>query len=637
MQRPLNPYVSRGPVRLPEMFFGRTDQLTEIAAFMRGNQSISIVGPRKIGKTSLLFHLMRPAVRESLGLGPEYLMAYLDCEVLGESPTDEIFGLFAAELSASLESAGQPPEPTLDRVQEKPTRLAFESAVRKLNQRGIRVVLILDEFERLSVNPNLDVNFFNALRSAAGRYQLIFITASARALIDLTYAERSENILSSPFFNIFAPLFLGLLPDSEAAALIMGPSAAAGVPFPAEMGEFIYDLVGGHPLALQVACFHAFDSPNQPDQVEEATLRELNAHFQYYWRNLSPIEQDTLRRLGEAATHASTDTTLRTVLRDLVQKSLLVAENGTYRYPSRAWHDYVLAQNTPPPVVSRTGAMMPLGAQIGPYEILNLLGRGGMAEVYLARHTRLERTVALKVLSPNLATDEDFRRRFEREARAIAALKHPNIVGVFDFGEHDSAYYMVMEYISGQTLAALLRGRGALPLESALLLLSDLAGALDYAHSRGVVHRDVKPSNIMLDPVTVNASNPLGYRAVLTDFGIAKMARNKSDGTMTNGITGTPDYMPPEQIRAETNIDGRADLYSVGIVAYQMLTGRLPFETDSPAAAIMAHLTHPAPDPRQFAPELPESAAAGVLRALAKEPDQRFPTVGAFLAALRDE
>ena len=154
-----NPYISRGPVRLPDMFFGREHELNEIAAFLKGNQSISIVGPRKIGKTSLLFNLLRPQVTASLGLDPTYLLVYLDCEVLGESGHEEIFGQFAAEIASVLVEKNIPPEPALQAAIENPGRLPFERAVRKLNQRGMRLAFLLDEFERLSVNPKLDVNF----------------------------------------------------------------------------------------------------------------------------------------------------------------------------------------------------------------------------------------------------------------------------------------------------------------------------------------------------------------------------------------------------------------------------------------------------------------------------------------------
>src|SRR5262249_15422181 len=159
-----------------------------------------------------------------------------------------------------------------------PTRLAFEAAIRKLNQRGLRVTLILDEFERLSTNPQLDLNFFNALRSIAGRYQFVFLTASARPLIELTYSGRSQEILSSPFFNISAPVFLGLPAKDDAYRLMREPMQRAGAAFEPAVEDFLYDLAGGHPLALQVACFHAFEARGDHGEIERRALRELEAH-----------------------------------------------------------------------------------------------------------------------------------------------------------------------------------------------------------------------------------------------------------------------------------------------------------------------------------------------------------------------
>ncbi len=263
---------------------------------------------------------------------------------------------------------------------------------------------------------------------------------------------------------------------------------------------------------------------------------------------------------------------------------------------------------------------------IGPYADVSLIARGGMAEVYKANHPTLGRDVAIKVLSPDLATDEGFRRRFEREAKTVATLKHPNIVTVFDFGMSGDTYYMVMEYIAGKTLAEHMREQGPMPLNEVLWITRDIANALDYAHSQGVIHRDVKPSNVMLEPLT----SPQGdkhYRAVLTDFGIAKMAAGTSTLTGT-GLLGTFDYIAPEQIKAASKVDERADIYSLGVIVYQMLTGHLPFEGSNPAVVIFAHLQQPPPDPREYRPDLPESVSQVLSKALAKDPDERYQSAG---------
>ena len=640
-----NPYVARGPLRNPEMFFGRQTELNEIASFLQGNQSVSIVGPRKIGKTSLLFHLMRPATCDALGLSKDFLFAYLDCEVLGDGTHDQIFGIFAEELSEALADRSLPPEAALDEAAARPSRLAFERALRKLNQRGLRVVLLLDEFERLSTNANLDVNFFNALRSAAGRYQLAYITASARPLIQLTYSDKPQQILSSPFFNIFAPLFLGFLAETDARQLIQRPSSAAGVSIAASLEDYIYVYAGGHPLALQVTCFFALEALTKPEALsgaqsvdasgksglwrvmEPRAAQELAARYEYYWRSLSTNEQLALQHTNDLAERVASDTTLRAVLRDLVQKCLLVSDSNLYRYPSRSWASFVASQTFVAAPAPAAGGLM-TGTRIGPYEVMELLGRGGMAEVYKGRHSRLERMVAIKVLPASLASEADFRARFEREARSIASLRHPNIVQMFDFGDVEGTYYMVMEYISGKDLAHLMSETNPLPRALVYSLASEVASALDYAHAQGLVHRDVKPSNVLLQGSGMQAS------AVLTDFGIAKMLGGDTGATKTGLMMGTLNYMAPEQIRSSGTVDGRADIYALGIMVYQMLTGRLPFDADNPGAMMLAHLQTTPYDPRQFLPSLSATSAEALLCALAKDPLDRFATAGEFIRSM---
>ncbi len=240
--------------------------------------------------------------------------------------------------------------------------------------------------------------------------------------------------------------------------------------------------------------------------------------------------------------------------------------------------------------------------------------------------------VAIKVLPASLAGQADFRERFEREARAVAALKHPNIVQVYDFGDADGMYYMVMEYIAGTDLAQALVERGALPLAQARVLICDVAAALDYAHAHGLVHRDVKPSNVMLQPAPSGGDQEL--RAVLTDFGIAKILTGTGDITRVGMLIGTPDYMAPEQIHAANAVDARADVYALGVMLFLMLTGQLPFTGDIPGEVVLAHLHHSVPDPRALLPELPAKVAMAIIRALAKDPAERYQTAGALAAAL---
>jgi tRNA A-37 threonylcarbamoyl transferase component Bud32 len=259
------------------------------------------------------------------------------------------------------------------------------------------------------------------------------------------------------------------------------------------------------------------------------------------------------------------------------------------------------------------------------YHDLTLIGRGGMAEIYRASHPTLPGSVAIKILNRKLAEDETARRRFEREAALVAKLQHRNIVHLHEFVQEGGMYFMVMEYINGPTLSELIR-QGAMPLSKVLPILRDVTSALDYAHGQGLVHRDIKPSNVLL-----TASQP--QRSVLTDFGIAYMSDATTRLTQT-GMLGTLDYMSPEQIRHSDEVDARADIYALGIMAYHMLTGELPFKHSNPAGLLLAHLNQPAPDPRRLVPDLSEGAAVTVMQAMSKEPDHRQRTAGEFAALL---
>jgi len=267
------------------------------------------------------------------------------------------------------------------------------------------------------------------------------------------------------------------------------------------------------------------------------------------------------------------------------------------------------------------------GTTLGRYRVLARLGRGGMADVYKAFQPSLDRYVAIKVLHPSMVDDKEFIGRFQREAKSVAALRHPNIIQVFDYDSQGDTYYMVMEYIDGPTLRAALEDlhhrREQVPLDVALRIVSDVGAALSYAHEAGVVHRDVKPANILLER---------SGRVILTDFGVAKILTG-TKVTVTGTVLGTPAYMSPEQGMGEHG-DSRSDIYSLGVVLYELTTGRLPFDADTPLAVLLKHVHDPLPLPRQVNPSLPEEVERIILRALAKDPSDRYGTVQDMLAEI---
>jgi hypothetical protein len=269
------------------------------------------------------------------------------------------------------------------------------------------------------------------------------------------------------------------------------------------------------------------------------------------------------------------------------------------------------------------------GQTIGKYRIVEHLGRGGMAEVYKAYQPSLDRYVALKLMHAFLAGDQDFIARFEREAKNVAALRYPNIIQVFDFDVHNGAPFMVMEFIEGGTLKshieALSRAGTPLELGEAVRIIREVGRALAYAHQRSMIHRDVKPANVLLDA---------GNRVILTDFGIAKILTGPSF-TMTGATVGTPAYMSPEQSLGRPG-DHRSDIYALGVMLYQLATGQLPYEADTPLAVMLKHVNEPLPLPRTFAPDLPEGLERIILKSMAKNPDDRFQSADEMLAQLDD-
>ncbi|MGJ6961607.1 serine/threonine protein kinase [Streptosporangium sp. G11] len=271
-----------------------------------------------------------------------------------------------------------------------------------------------------------------------------------------------------------------------------------------------------------------------------------------------------------------------------------------------------------------------IGREVAGYQIEDIIGKGGMAVVYLAIDPRLNRRVALKILNPLLGEDDRFRQRFVLESRTVASIDHPNIIPIYEADSaDDGTLYIAMRYVDGPDLRKLFYDRGPMPVSQVSRIFAQVAAGLDTAHAHDLVHRDVKPANILI------AGHTEGDHAYLTDFGITKHRTSISGLTQTNQFIGTPRYMSPEQINKE-HIDGRCDQYGLACVVYEALSGRLPFQRDNEIALLWAHLAETPTPLTTLRPELPLEVDGVMMRALAKSPEQRYDTCGQFIADLRD-
>lgn len=266
------------------------------------------------------------------------------------------------------------------------------------------------------------------------------------------------------------------------------------------------------------------------------------------------------------------------------------------------------------------------GQRLGKYELVKRLGKGGMAEVYQALQPGVERLVAIKVLHPHLSDDEDFVKRFSREAKGIGMLDHPNIVRVIDIGIEADDHYIVLDYVSGGTLREYIEKNGLLPPVEALKIAAQLANAVEYAHQQGIIHRDIKPDNIMFTDDSKRS-------VVLTDFGLAHL-EDATNITVQGMVIGTAAYISPEVLEGR-GADERSDIYSLGIVLYEMLTGTTPYRASSPYGMMLKQIHDPLPPPREKNPDLPDQLERLVLKALEKETHQRFQSAQEFYKAIK--
>ncbi len=636
LNRLKNPFFSRQRITDLSLFCGRRRELEDLYSAVITHQCRAIVGERKMGKSSLLTAVAQPAMMRRFGLDPSrYVLLYLDMEGMSSATRDDFWFELVDRLSAAL-PAGRLRQSAEQLLDEDTVRfMAVRRLLRRVRDENLNLVLMLDEFEGLAGNENFEPDFYGELRSLAGEMGVVYMTASKRSLYELTYQHSST--LSSPFFNIFSEMPLGLMPEAEAHALLQQLSKLGeGSAFGEQEIEKALALAGPHPFFCQIAGYYFFELPNRgqahPEAVYEQAVRryaaEAQDHYRYLWTQLSDDEQQALLYPAQAA---------ESLRKSLATKALLRQVDGAWTPFGGAFAEFLArkredTQSTPTPLAVASVATDLTGRTLGNYRVLGALGQGGMAKVYKGYQPMLDRYVAIKVLSPHFSSDEEFLSRFQREGASIARLRHDNIVQVYDFGVQSDVYYMVMEYIAGDTLKARIRQareRGErMSRDEILCILRGVASALDYAHERSIIHRDIKPANIMLRVEEgCDAASP-----VLTDFGVAKIFEG-AQLTGTGMTIGTPDYMSPEQ-SSGAPVSASADLYSLAIVLYEMLVGELPFTADTPMAVLLKHIHDDPPSVTMHVADLPAQVDDVLIRALAKRAVDRYPSGAALADAL---
>jgi len=624
-----NPYLNRVAIKDPRHFFGRTKEIAKIFSRIGASrpQSISVVGERRIGKSSLLYFINNPEVRARFVDKPEsYAFAFIDLQQKRRLTLSEFF----KELFSLL--AKETGDRSLTRLE--PTFDSLRDVLESFRRDGRKLVVLFDEFDAITANRAFDLEFYSFLRSVANNYDVAYVTSSARDLQELCH---TQLIADSPFFNIFTNVFLRAFTRGEALDLITIPSAEAGLSLEG-YSRRILETGGYFPYFLQIACSGYFDHLSESnklvrEEVDATFLDEAKGQFRFIWDHMNDGSRGAIREfiqtgsVGKEHEHVYEDLkragyfieedrgprVFSSLFASVVSRPrIITTELRETDRAAMAVHDGRTEKVAAPPLIEPEG-------HIGRFDIVRSLGSGGMGDIFEGRDTDLQRVVAIKVLASKHVEDETMKQRFLREARMASQLNHPNIATIYEIGEAAGNPYIVMEYVEGETLSDRL-GNGPLDLKEIVEIGLQTAEALAEAHERQVVHRDIKSANIMI--------TPRGKVKVL-DFGLAKPLPAVSRGSKTrlteSGVLlGTVSYMSPEQATGRGEVTHLSDIFSLGVVLYEVTTGRLPFEGDTYFQTIGAISKRAHPPLKRYRKDAPSALVAVIDRLLKKSPADRY-------------
>jgi tRNA A-37 threonylcarbamoyl transferase component Bud32 len=622
-----------------EKFYGRRAQIEEILEGPRN--SFWLLGTRRIGKTSLLKQL-----EHITATSPErgYFPVFWDFQ--GASDPAELHLDFADAL-LDAEERLEEHDIVLADLETDDMFTSLGRLRRKLRTKNLKLLLLCDEVEELIKLNQKDPALLRKLRRAMqSREDVRSVLASTIRLWEL--AEQKQD--TSPFLHGFTPpLYIQTLNDEEARALIRQDQlpGKSRPEFDESVIETIRSRCDNHPYLIQLVC-KRFQETGQLDEAIEqvATDQMVSFFFSVDFEMLSEMERDILRIISKQS--AATSNSIQEGLADETDsfrgslqrlESLGFIRRDTERRFTlvntffRRWlEDWTPSEGPPPPKRERKpetseDATLTHHAELGVindrYELLQKVGEGATGIVYKSYDRMLQVRIALKVLRPEFTNNDVILERFRQEIVLSRDIAHPNILRVYHLGESEGKKYLTMQWIEGITLARLIADEAPLPTETCVTIGLKLTSALEAAHSRKILHRDIKPQNVLLD----NEGEPF-----LTDFGVARLLGEP--GITRSGVfLGTPNYASPEQAKLQP-LDERSDIYALGVVLFEMATGKRPFTAEVSNDVLELHISAPAPDPRELEPSVAPDLAALILRCLEKEPAARYANAAELAKAL---